>query len=49
MESGLDIATMGENGVEGVRGQLRMTQPALTRAFIGQARVVTSLIQNCDI
>ena len=43
------ITTLGEERVEGVRGQLRVTEYALTKAFVGQACVVRSLIHECDI
>ena len=35
--------------LEALQGQPGMTQTALTQAFVGHARVVTSLGQECDI
>ena len=49
MDSGLGITAMSEELVEALREQPGMTQTALTQAFVGQARVVTSLGQECDI
>ena len=43
------ITTLAEERVEGVRGQLRVTQSALTNAFVGKACVVTPLTQEGDI
>ena len=40
---------MSEELVEALRGQPGMTQTALTQAFVGHARAVTSLGQECDI
>ena len=49
MDSGSGFTTLAEGRVEGVRAQLRGTQSALTKAFMGQARVVTSLVHEGDI
>ena len=49
MDSGSSITAMSEELVQGLRGQPGMTQTALTQAFVGHARVVTSLGQECDI
>ena len=40
---------MSEELVEALRRQPGMMQTALTQAFVGHARVVTSLGQECDI
>ena len=40
---------MSEEVVQALRGQPGVTQTALTQAFVGHARVVTSLGQDCDI
>ena len=40
---------MSEELVEALRRQPGMIQTALTQAFVGHARVVTSLGQECDI
>ena len=40
---------MSEELVEDLRGQPAMMQTGLTQAFVGHARVVTSLGQECDI
>ena len=45
-DSGSGITTLAEERVEGVRGQLRVTQSASTKVFVGQACVVTPLIQE---
>ena len=49
MDSGSGITKLAEERVEGMRGQMRVTQSMLTKAFVWQARVVTSLIQEGDI
>ena len=49
MDSGSGITAMSEELVEGLRLQPAMTQTALTQAFFGHARVVTSLGQECNI
>ena len=49
MNSGSGIITLPEERVGGVRGQLRVTQSAVTKAFVGQSCVVTPLIQEDDI
>ena len=49
MDSGSGITAMSEEPVETLRGQPGMTPTALTQAFIGHARVVASLGQECDI
>ena len=49
MDSGSSITAMSEELVQVLRGQPGMTQTALTQAFVGHARVVTSLGQECDI
>ena len=49
MDSGSGITKLAEERVEGMRGQMRVTQSMLTKAFVGQVRVVTSLIQEGDI
>ena len=49
MDSGSGITAMSEELVQALRGQLRMTQTALTQALVGHVRVVTSLGQECDI
>ena len=48
MDSGSGITPRSEELVEVLRGQPGMAQTALTQAFIGHARVVTSLGQECD-
>ena len=48
MDSGSGITTWAEKKVEGVRGQLRVTQSALTKAFVEQAHMVTWSIQEGD-
>ena len=48
MDSGSGFTLMSEELVEGLRGQPGMTHTALTQAFVGHARVVTSLGQECD-
>ena len=49
MDSGSGITAMSEELVEALRRQPGMMQTALTQAFVGHARVVTSLGQECDI
>lgn len=49
MYSGSGIAAMSEKLVETLRAPLGVMQIALTRAFVGHARVVTSLEEKCDI
>ena len=49
MDSGSGITVMSEELVEVLRRQPGMMQTALTQAFVGHARVVTSLGQECDI
>ena len=49
MNSGSGITAISEGLVEALQGQPEMTQTALTQAFVGHARVVTSLGQECDI
>ena len=49
MDSGSGITAISEELVEALQGQPGMTQSALTQAFVGHARVVTSLGQECDI
>ena len=44
MDSRLGMTTLTAERVERVRGLLRVTQSALTKAFVGQACVVTPLI-----
>ena len=41
MDSGSSSSTLAEQRVEGVRGQMRVTESASAKAFGGQARVVT--------
>ena len=49
MDSGSGITAMSEELVEALRRQPGMMQTALTHAFVGHTRVVTSLSQECDI
>ena len=49
MDSGSSITVMSVELVEALQGQPGLTQTALTQAFFGHARVVTSLGQECDI
>ena len=44
-DSGLGLTAMSV----ALQGQPEMTQTPLTQAFVGRARVVTSLGQECDI
>ena len=48
-DSGSGTAAMSEELVEALRRQPGMMQTTLTQAFVGHARVVTSLGQECDI
>ena len=48
MGSGSGITTISEELVEALPGQPWTTQTALTQVFVGHARVVTSLDQECD-
>ena len=49
MDSGSSITAMSEELVQALRGEPWMTQTVLTQAFVGHARVVTSLGEECDI
>ena len=49
MKSGSGITVISEELVKALQGQPGMTQTELTQAFVGHARVVTSLGQECDI
>ena len=49
IDSGSGITAMSEELVEALRRQPGMTQTALTRAFVGHARVVTSLGQELSL
>ena len=49
MDSGSGITAISEELVEALQGQPGMTQTALAQAFVGHARVVTPLGQECDI
>ena len=49
MDSGSSITAMSEELVQALRGQVGMPQTALRQAFVGDARVVTPLGQECDI
>ena len=49
MDSGSGTTAISEELVEALQGQPKMTQTALRQAFVGHARVVTSLGQECDI
>ena len=49
MDLGSGITAISEELVEALQGQPGMTQTALTQAFVGHARVVRSLGQECDI
>ena len=49
MDSGQGLTFIAEQRVEGVRGQIWTTQSGLTQAFVGQARVTRSLVQDCFI
>ena len=48
MDSGSEITAMSEELVEALRRQPGMMQIVLTQAFVGHARVVTSLDQERD-
>ena len=49
MDSDSGITAMSEELVEALPRQPRMMQTALTQAFVGHARMVTSLDQEPDI
>ena len=49
MDSGSGITAISEGLVEALQGQPETTQTALPQAFVGHARVVTSLGGECDI
>ena len=49
MDSVSSITAMSEELVQALQGQPGMTQTALTQAFVGHARVMTSLGQECDV
>ena len=49
MDSGSSITAMSEELVKALWGQPGMTQTVFTQAFVGHARVVTTLGQDCDI
>ena len=49
MGSGLSITAISEKLVEALQEQPGMNHTALTQPFVGHARVVTSLGQECDI
>ena len=49
MDSGSTITAMSKELVQALRGQPGMTKTTVTQAFVGPARVVTSLGQECDI
>ena len=49
MDSGSGITAISEELAEALRGQPGMTHTALTQAFVGHERVVTSMGQECDI
>ena len=49
MASRSSITAMSEELVQALREQVGMTQIALRQTFVGHARVVTSLGQECDI
>ena len=49
MDSGSGITAMSKELAEALRRQPGMMQTALTQAFVGHARVVTLLGQECDI
>ena len=48
MDSGSSITAMSEELVQALLGQVGMAQTALTQVFVGHARVVTLLGQECD-
>ena len=49
MDSGSGITAISEELVEALRRQPGMMQTTLTQAFVRNARVVTSVGQECDI
>ena len=49
IDPGSDITAISEELVEALHGQPEMTQTALTQGFVGNARVMTSVGQECDI
>ena len=49
MDSGSGITAISQALVEALRRHPGMMRTALTQAFVGNARVVTSLGQECDI
>ena len=49
MDSGSGITAMSEELAEALRRQPGMMQTALTQAFVGHARVVTSLLSLIHI
>lgn len=49
MYSGSDISPMSEEPVEALQGKTEMAQTALTQAFVGNVRVVSSLGQECNV
>ena len=49
IDSGSGTTAISDELVEALQGQPGMTQTALTQAFVGHARVVTSLVQECDV
>ena len=49
MDYGSGISAMSEELIEPLRGPPGMTQTALRQAFVGHARVVTLLGQECDV
>ena len=49
MDSGSSVTAMSEELAQALRGQVGITQTALTQAFVGHARGVRSLGQECDI
>ena len=44
-----EITALSEELINAQRRQPGMMQTALTQAFVGHARVITSLIQECDV
>ena len=49
MDSGSGITAISEELVEALQEQSGMPQTVATQAFVGHARVLTSLGQECDI
>ena len=49
MDSSSSITAMSEELVQALRRQVEISETALTQAFVGHARVVTLLGQECDI